>query len=226
MRILFLAAFSFICLCTKAQLQLGIQGGYNHPRFSPATSIGTIYTYTTSPFRGFQAGIVAEKKLSQNLLLRSGLMVNGKGTRLKRVSSFDTSSRFIELHYLEVPVSFVRQWKAGKRLFAFAGAGGYAARAIRGVEKGEGKTLSRPFFIHNFVEFRSQNPQNDGHPTILNPLDYGYTLLAGIERGNIQILLSYSQGLQRVFPKSLVFEDKFTTKTLSLSATYLFSVKR
>ncbi len=226
MRIFLLAAFSLACLPSKAQLQIGVQGGYNHAWFSPATSISTNYKYTTSPFRGFQVGINAEKKLSQNWHLRSALLLNGKGTRLKSESSFDdTSSRFIELHYLEVPVSLVRQWKAGKHLFAFVGAGGYIARAIRGVEKGEGKSFGGPFFIYNGVEFHSQNPESDGHPTIINPLDYGYNLLASIECGNIQVLLSYSQGLQRVFPKSLVFEEKFTTRTLSLSATYLFRTK-
>jgi hypothetical protein len=226
MRIFLLATFSLACLSTKAQLQLGIQGGYNQPWFSPTTSINTNYTYTTSPFRGFQVGIYAEKKLSRNWLLRSGLLIDGKGTRLKRTSSFDTTSRFIELHYLEVPVSFVRQWKVGKRLFAFVGAGGYVATAIRGVEKGEGKSFGGPFFIYNRVEFHSQNPESDGKPTVINPFDYGYKLLAGIERGSIQVLLSYSQGLQRIFPKSLVFEEKFTTRTLSLSATYLFGTKR
>lgn len=227
MRIFLLATFSLFCLSTKAQLQLRIQGGYNHAWFSPATSINPNFTHITSPFRGFQVGIVAEKNLSQNWHLRSGLLINGKGTRLKNESSFDdTSSRFIELHYLEIPVSLVRQWKAGKRLFAFVGAGGYVARAIRGVEKGEGKSFGGPYFIYNAVEFRSQNPESDGQPTIINPLDYGYRLLVGIERGKIQLLLSYSQGLQRVFPKSLEFEEKFTTRTLSLSTTYLFRTKR
>lgn len=222
MRIFLFATLCLVCLCAKAQLQLGLQAGYNDPWFSPGSSASTNYTYTTSSYRGFQAGIIAGEKLSENWFFRSGLLVNGKGTRLKKESSFDTSSRLIELHYLEVPLSFVHQWKAGKHLVVLVGAGGYAARAIRGVEKGEGKSYDGPFFIYNVVEFRSRNPQNDGQPTIINPFDYGFTLQAGIGQGNIQLLLLYSQGLQRVFPKSLVFEDKFTTRTFSVAGTYWF----
>lgn len=98
--------------------------------------------------------------------------------------------------------------------------------AIRGVEKGIGTSFGGPFVIYNPVEFRSHNPSNDGQPTIINPFDYGFTLIAGMERGKIRLLLKYSEGLQRVFPKSLVFEEKYTSRAISLSATYVFKANR
>ena len=170
---------------------------------------------------GFQAGMVTDARLAQGWLLRSGLLINGKGTRLRRESSYDTSSWLMELHYLEIPLSIIHQWNAGKHWSTFAGAGGYAARALRGIEKGEGKSISgRNYSIYNAVRFHSQNLDNSGRPTIVNPFDFGVTFMAGVECGNLQLLLTYSQGLQRLFPKSHFFEDKFTTSVLSLSATY------
>jgi hypothetical protein len=170
-------------------------------------------------------GVVAKAPFTQRWSVRTGLLINGKGTRLEKEGMSSTSSRFIELHYLEVPLSFAHQWKTGKDWSAFAGVGGYVARAVRGVEKGKGISLGGPYLVYDRVEFRSQNRSNDGHQTIINPFDYGFSLTAGVVRRNLQLSLSYSQGLQRVFPKSLVFEDKFTTRMFSLSVAYYFGFR-
>ena len=82
-----------------------------------------------------------------------------------------------------------------------------------------------PIYIYNTVEFSSQNKESDGHPTIINTYDYGLNFLAGVQCRNIQLSVGYGHGLQRVFPKSLVFEDKFTSRVFSLSAVYLFKAK-
>jgi len=226
MKILLLATALFCFICTQAQLRIGVQGGYNYTRLSPNHASSEVYSYSTRGFRGFQAGAVFEMRVSQNWIFRPAILVNGKGTRLEKTGMGNTSSRFIELHYVEIPISMVRSWSAGKNAFAFAGAGLYLARAFRGVEKGEGTSQSGPYYIYNSVELSSHNKENDGHPTIIKPFDYGFNLLAGVERRNIQLLICYEQGLERVFPRSLVFEEKLTNRVFSLSAVYLFNTKR
>ncbi len=226
MKLLLLPITLFCFICTKAQLRVGVQGGYNYARLSPNQTSSGMYSYSTSGLSGFQAGAVFEMKVSENLILRPSILINGKGTRLEKTGMDRIDSRFIQLHYVEIPISLVRSWNADKDVFFFAGAGLYFARIVRGVEKGEGSSLSGSYSFHNSVEFSSDNKENDGHPTIVNPFDYGFNILAGVERRNIQLIMNYGQGLERVFPKSLVFEEKFTNRVLSLSVVYFFMTKR
>ena len=226
MKLLLLSIILFCFISTQAQLRVGVQGGYNYARLSPNQTSSGVYSYSTSGLSGFQAGAVFEMKVSEYWIFRPSLLINGKGTRLEKAGMGITDSRFIQLHYVEIPISFVRSWTAGKDAFVFTGAGLYFARVVRGVEKGEGSSSSGSYSFHNSVEFSSDNKENDGHPTIINPFDYGFNLLAGVERRNIQLIMSYGQGLARVFPKSLVFEEKFTNRVLSLSAVYLFNTKK
>jgi outer membrane protein with beta-barrel domain len=233
MRIFLLTIVCLCSICVEAQWRIGIQGGYNRARFSPSSASTEdnsliIYTYTTSPLGSVQIGIVTDVQLASSWLLRSGVMINGKGTRFTKESVFsDSSSRFVEVGYLEVPLTMVHQWKMSNDWRFVAGAGVYAARALRGVEKGEGVSLGGGLYgIYNFLKFRTTNPDNTGLPTIINPFDYGFILTAGIEHRGIQFLLSYGHGLQQLFPTSLVCDDKFTTRVLSISAAYLFKITR
>lgn len=232
MRILLLTIASFYCICAEAQWRIGIQAGYNHARFSPSSASTEdnstiIYNYTTSPLGRGQIGIVADVRLASGWLLRSGLMIEGKGTRFTKASVFsDTSSRFIEVYYLEIPMTIVHEWKMSKNWQIFAGTGVYAAKALRGIEKGEGQSWSGPYGIYNLVEFGTTNPENSGLPTIINPFDYGFILTTGVQHRGIQFLISYGWGLQQLFPRSLLFNDKFTTRVLSISAVYLLQISR
>lgn len=235
MKISLLFFFSLYYICAEAQFRFGLQGGYNSAQIYPRNlssniytdqSSLTIYNYSTSRFRGFTAGVVAEVTLAHNWFLRPGVLVNQKGTRLKRIGFGDTSTRFIELHYIEVPVTLVHRWKADEKLSILGGGGVYAARAFRGVEKGEGTTPGGPYYLHNYVNFSSRNEENKSFPTIINPTDYGITMVAGLERQGIQLIVSYNHGLRRVFPKSNVFQEKSTNRVLGISAVYLFTKQR
>lgn len=222
MKIILLAITLSCFIGSQAQIRMGVQAGYNHARLSPGQSSSDIYSYSTNGFRGFNAGVVAEVKVSENWIFRPALLVNGKGTRLEKTGFGNKSSRFIELHYIEVPMAMIHKWKTGKKFNAFAGGGMYIARAFRGVEKGVEASPGEPSFIYNSVEFSSHNDKNDGLPTIINPFDYGLIAVAGVQRQSVQLLASYEYGLQRVFPKSLVFEKRFTNRVFSLSVAYLF----
>ena len=211
----------------RAQIRIGIIGGYNYNHLSPNHATSKIFSYSTAAFRGYNSGFVAEMQLAKYWFLRPGIIINGRGTRLKKIKEGwdDTSCRFIELHYIEIPLSIIHYWKAGKKSSAFIGAGFYVARAFRGVEKGLGTSGTGPYYLFNHVDFSSQNRENHGLPTVVNPMDHGFNVIAGMERQSVQLLINYGQGFQRVFPKSLVFEEKFTTRVLSFSAAYFFKTK-
>jgi outer membrane protein with beta-barrel domain len=227
MKIQLLTFIILFSIFTQAQIQVGIQAGYNHAYLTPNSSYSTTYTYTSSPFAGFQAGVVIETGLAENWNFRSGLMISDKGTRLRKEGFGYPSAWSIELYYLEIPLSVVRRWKISKSSWSiFAGGGLFASRGVRGLEKGQGVSLNGTYDISDYVEFRSKNKGNDGRPTIINPYDYGCMIIAGVQRRKIQLLLSYEHSLHRLFPTSLVFEHKFAFRVISLSATFLLNKKR
>jgi len=173
-------------------------------------------------------GVVAEVNLSDKLFLRPALFVSGKGTTLDRRSWVDTSARGIWLQYVEVPVPIAYQVILGRKVTGFVGAGLYAAQAFSGIERGEEKTLTGEYGIYNEVEFGTHNdgPVIQMLPTIVQPFDYGFTILAGIELKSVQLVLTYSNGLQPLLPNEKPYNGNYTNSGLTISAAYLINTKR
>ncbi|MGZ3854438.1 MAG: outer membrane beta-barrel protein, partial [Flavisolibacter sp.] len=142
-----------------AQLRLGIQGGLNMTRFLPVNKRESSLSesYKTYWYRGGQIGIVSEYRISKVISIRTGLLVNGKGTVMKSENMFDTSKRDIELHYLELPIVFTYKKKISATSLVLAGAGLYLARAVRGVETGQGNSFYGPFYIGDKIIFANEN---------------------------------------------------------------------
>ena len=230
MRILLLLFTCFWCIFAQAQIRLGLQGGYSRVKWTSinATSSVLPLSYTTCALSGFQTGLVAEFNLWNRLCLRPALFVSGKGTTLNRQSWFDTSSRGIWLQYVEVPVTLVYQVILSRKVTGFVGAGLYVAQAFSGIEKGEEKTGTGEYGIYNEVEFGTHNdgPVIQMLPTIVQPFDYGFTILAGIELKSVQLLLTYSHGLQPLLPNGKPYNGNYTNSGLTISAAYLINTKR
>jgi hypothetical protein len=218
------------CIYAQAQIRLGVQGGYSRVKWASinATSSYLPLSYSTSALSGFQTGVVAEVNLSDKLFLRPSLFVSGKGTTLDRLSWFDTSSRGIWLQYVEVPITLVYQVRLSRKVTGFAGGGLYAAQAFSGTEKGEEKTSTGEYGIYNEVEFGAHNdgPFIQMLPTIIKPFDYGLTVLAGVELKSVQLLLTYSHGLQTLLPNGKPYNGNYTNSGLTISAAYLIKTKR
>ncbi len=150
MKKMFIAIICFSYLQTKAQLRLGIQGGYSISTFfrsNSTTKFSYNGTYSNSTSGNYHAGLLTELKLKQKLFFESGLAVSSKGTNLHYQSTFDTSLRNIQLVYLQIPVNLIYKWNMCKRTNAFCGGGMYAAHSIWGGESGHGYSRSGHFFI-------------------------------------------------------------------------------
>ena len=226
MRILLLT-FSFICCFgAQAQLRIGAQAGVSRVKWvssdAAPTSSGEIYS--TSGLNNMQGGIVSQLKLSGGWQLRSGLMFTGKGTARHYLSDRDTSNLNIWLRYLELPIALLYQRSFGRKTDCFVGAGGYGAYGIDGVAKGEGRNETIGFYtMGSEVEFSKHNETNV-FPPVVPPIDYGYILLAGIEHGSLQLLLTYSQGL-KILQNPRIFNGHYKNRVLSLSAAYFIPTK-
>lgn len=221
MKALYIGIFIFITHFSNAQMKIGARVGYNHSKFTKTKfSPDPIEaSYETSWFRGFNLGAVTEIKIANDLYLQSGVILQGKGTHLNFESSFDTSSRFIELHYLELPVSLELKTEWRKNMKVITSLGLYGSKSIRGVEKGGGTSYSGTHHIfYNKVEFSNRN-ETQRHPTIIRPFDFGYSLLFGVEIKKFQLFTTFSQSLKGITPNEKIYNGNFKNSTLSLSVT-------
>jgi hypothetical protein len=202
-------------------MKFGLQVGYNHSKFtktkfSPNPIDGS---YKTSWLRGFNIGVVTEIEIAKDLYLQPGILLQGKGTHLSFKSSFDTSSRFIEVHYVELPVRLKFKTNWGKNMRAITSLGFYGSKSIRGVEKGSGTSYSGPYAIYNKVEFSNKN-ENQKLPTIIKPFDFGYSLLLGVEIKKFQLFTTFCQSFNGITPNEKIYNGNFKNSTVSLSVTY------
>lgn len=213
-----------------AQVRLGIQGGYSRVTWASINATPSTFaeSFTTSGQGGFQAGVVADVKLSTKIFLRPALFISSKGTRLNRYSWVGNNSQNIWIQYAEVPVTLAYQVGLGRKVTGFAGGGLYAAHAFSGVEKGQSRTLTGEYLIWDKVEFGSHNdgPAFQMLPTIVEKFDYGFTFLAGVEVKGLQLLLTYSHGLRPLLPNGKPYNGNYTNSGLTISAAYLIKMKR
>lgn len=221
MKAIYIGIFLFITHFSNGQMKIGLQAGYNHSKFTKTKfSPNPINaSYQTSWLSGFNLGVVTEIEIARDLYLQPGIMLQGKGTQLSYKSSFDTNSRLIELHYLELPISLKFKTNWGKNMTAIAGLGLYGAKSIRGVEIGSGATGFGPYTIYNKVEFSNEN-ETQRLPTIIKPFDFGYSFLVGIEIKRFQLFTTYCQSFKGITPSEKIYNGNFKNSTLSLSATY------
>jgi hypothetical protein len=234
MRILLLFIFIFCCLNLQAQVRLGVQAGYSRVQWHSVNSAPgpfSDYSYANSGQSGFQAGIVAEVKLSYKFFLRPSLFASEKGTTLNYHNWYNSDSRGIWVRYIELPLTIVYQKHLSNKLKGFAGGGGYAAYGYVGVErgKGEGKDLSNQYTvqysIYDRVELSNHNEHNQTLPTIVKPFDFGFTFLAGIERKSIQLLITYCQGVKPLLPNSEPYSGNYVNSAFTISVAYLINSK-
>lgn len=227
MRILLLTVGFFVGMVAQAQFRIGVQTGINRVYWSTtdAHPSSSGETYSTSEAFNLHGGIVGQINLSSRWHMRSGVFLTGKGTTLAHQSYRDTSSLDIWLRYVELPVALVYQGQLGRTIEGFAGAGLYGAYGLYGAAIGEGVDETYgPYGMEREVEF-SRNNETQVFPPVIPSFDYGYTLLAGLERHRLQLLLSYTQGLKTVLNPRL-FYGSYKNRVLSLSVAYLIPTKR
>jgi len=223
MRACLLAIICLWSVSIQAQHRLGIQFGYITAKWNPSNdpTFPSDATYTTSPVNGLQFGLVGEIRLINNLSIRPGLFLTGKGTTLNYLRNslyYDSSSLAIWVRYIEVPVTFVYHIVLSKQLKTFLGGGLYAAKAYSGEEGGEGRNERYTYYMYSKVVIRSHN-ENQAYPTTIKPFDYGYSFMFGVQLSKVQLLLNYNYGLQKVVGNNFI--GNYYNKTLGISLAYL-----
>lgn len=218
---LLIMACSLCSLSMLAQVRLGIEGGFNLSRFVPTdrSAEPANDSYNTAWFRGGKIGLVTEAQLSHKLYLKSGFRINGKGTVMMPQTSIDTSKRYIEVYYAEVPLVLVYKSNLGRSRSIYGGFGLYAARAIRGVEWGKGRSFFGPYSMNSEIIFANEN-QYRAFPIVMKPFDWGGIAMAGYEYKRFQFSLDCEISNSSVLPNSKIYGLNFRNAEISLSAAY------
>jgi len=204
----------------EAQFKLGLQAGYGLSKWNGRHIDGTSsYIYETKTLGGLSGGLVAEIKLSPEILIRPGIFLSEKGTEFNRVGGSDTSTQHIYLDYLEVPVSLMYKIYERSTFAAYLGGGAYFAYGFAGGQIGSGKSRGGSYGISNPIVYGNYN-ENQIHPIIVRQIDYGYILNSSVEWRRMQFLLSYVHGLHDLLPNPTLFNNNYRNSTLNVSIAY------
>jgi outer membrane protein with beta-barrel domain len=231
MKKLFFVLFFFVSTHSFSQIKTGIEAGYNSARFAHSGEIPLAdYGNSTSSISTFHAGIISDIPLSKKIFLQPALLYYGNGTHINGQAldpGYESSSNTtIQIYYLRLPVNVVCKMKLNNRVKLMAGTGLYAAKGLSGTGKGniEGSGLSGLPFAYVFnskVNFSTDN--SSSNETNINPFDFGFNFLAGIEWKNFQLTANYSQGFSQVYADG---GFKYKNAVLGISLACLFSLKK
>lgn len=182
---------------TVAQVRIGVTGGLQVA--SQQIKVQGI-TITGSNLVGFQAGLLLDAAVSENLSIRPQVLYSVKGGKYNiGGNSFTTT-----FNYIEVPIQAVYGFPLSSGRVAL-GAGPYVAYALNGKDKAG--SVSQP------VDFGSEEDQ-------IKRIDYGLRLSAGYELSSgLGVTAYYAPGLA-----NFVNTTQGTAKNsaFGLSLSYLF----
>jgi hypothetical protein len=220
MRKFLIVALCFISVGSFAQLRLGVKGGFEMAKFFDKGSDQQYFSL--SNINTIQAGLIAEKDLSDYFFFQSGLGYIQKGGFKQftgQANSGTTST--LKLNYIQVPVNIVYKESINKHIKGMVSAGFYAAVGISGTEKGYDQTTTGTNNIDRKVQFSNEAVYVNG-ATVVKPFDFGYNLSAGIEYKKFQFTLDFSRGFKTIYPFGTT---NFANQTLGISVAYLMPWK-
>jgi hypothetical protein len=231
-KILFVLVYIVSTRCFS-QIKIGVEGGYNSASFAQSgeTSIPH-YGNSPSSISTFNAGIVSEIPLGNNIFLRPGLFYFGNGSHIDSQggdSGYENSSHMaIQLYYLRLPVSLEYKIMLNNRFNVLVATGLYAAKGLSGIGKGNGEGSSPTagpyaFSFENKVDFLNDNSSSSQNNVEIKPFDFGFNVLVGIEWNNFQLTANSSRSFPQLYSAG---GYKYRNAVFGCSLAYLFSFKK
>jgi len=202
-----------VLLCTTGMFaQLGIKAGVNVANEINSFSQSDIKAgFNSANLTGYQIGLVYQAMPKKSGLgIEVGALLTQKGSSFSDSTSFENVIKqgYKELNYLEVPLNLRYHFVLGFiGVYGFGGLyGGYAL---------SGKT----------VDETTDNTQNATFSTLMDHMDYGYNVGAGVELfKKIQFGATLSQGLKNTSTAivGMPTPSKTTNRVYSVNLVYLF----
>ncbi len=180
-----IVALSLISTLSFAQVRVGVKGSL---QFANQKISSQGFNITGSNLLGFQAGLLLDAPLSDNLSLRPQILYSVKGSKYDLSSLLGglggSGDATTTINYVEVPVQVAYGFEVGNGRVVL-GAGPYIAYALNGKSKGNFNGMSGT----ESIEFGSGQNQT-------KRLDFGLHVSAGYELSSGLMLSGYySPGL-------------------------------
>jgi hypothetical protein len=211
------------------QVSIGLSAGADLSTMS--ISLRDLSSFRIRPVQGYNAGLVADLKLNDNLSLWSGLYVTQKGfnQHIKyyyappRVDS--TADMTIRITCIEIPVYLKFNTNMKKGNF-FYGVGPYVSYAIQGniktrITGRDNESFTDKIKFDKIYDNINSDLVNSYGYTRIKRLDFGIGTMLGFRISNIILTASYRYGLHNLMWE--YFQDeKMNNSSLSLSVGYMF----
>jgi hypothetical protein len=220
----------FSSLVTFGQVSIGLSAGADLSTMY--ISLRDLNAFRIKPVAGYNAGIVLDLKLNDNISLWSGITVAQKGfnQHIKyyyappRVdSTADMTSR---ITYIEIPVSLKFNTSL-KNATLFYGIGPYVSYGIQGniktiiTGRNNASFTDKITFDKIYNNINSDLVNSYGY-TRIKRLDFGIGTMLGVKINNIILTASYKYGLHNLMWEYYQ-DEKMNNSSLSLSVGYMFN---
>jgi len=167
------------------------------------------------------AGVLDRFKINAPLSFETGLLLEGKGSKIKiNISEEDAYTAKFNPFYLEVPANLVYRFTFPKKMNLFIDAGPYIAMGIFGQTKSKGNIGGVDFSNTSPIDFSNANTVNDDIAySNANRFDYGINLGAGLDFRKMLLKVDYGFGLSQVNVNQIdpVSSDINKNRVLSIS---------
>ncbi|WP_207422695.1 porin family protein [Desertivirga brevis] len=181
------------------QAKFGLKAGVNFAK----QKIRPERTIIPSSNTSFNLQAFADIKILEDISIRPGLSITGKGNRLKHIEFVNATTNLI---YLEIPLNAVIKLPIRRLGKFYTGGGLYTAYGLTGKIKGEGFEVG---------VYGNNNLFNE--KGLYNRPDLGLNFLGGFELKNgLLVNIEYELGMINTFRSDAV-QPGFTAKNRALS---------
>lgn len=209
---------------TKVQSQVYVQGGVNLSNISKTASGET---EKNNMLTTFNAGILGRFGLSEIIDLESGLVLDGRGSKVENYFTSATDDNYVKSRfnplYVELPLNVVVRFPMNRSTNLFFHAGPYVAMGVAGKSTSESRFLGVNSTNSADIKFSNDNPftsaQDDAAYDKLKRFDFGLNIGGGLDLGKVLLRLNYGFGLTKInsTQSDNNANDKNKYRTLSLS---------
>lgn len=168
----------FIGLSAFAQVGFGIKGGLNLANLKYEARDESNGIPNAKSLQSFQAGIIVDFSIGEWFSFQPGMMLTGKGSKVKYSGTLGTFTQKVNPIYIEVPANILFKPSIGTNTRVYFGAGPYIALGIAGRSSSDAQASIGSYYTDHKLKFGNGN--NDD----LKRIDIGGNVLAGLEFGN------------------------------------------
>lgn len=203
---------------TTAKSQVYVQGGVN---LANITKNKSGETQKENMLTTFNAGVLGRFNLSDIIDIETGLLVDGRGSKVESGSGDNYYKATFNPLYLEVPANLVVRFPIEKHTSIFVNAGPYVAMGIAGKSKVEGKLAGVSFNSSENIKWTSTDPTSDDQAYAKQKrFDYGLNFGGGVDLGTVLLKANYGMGLAKINStqtnNSADSKNKYRTVSISI----------